>query len=201
MNKQEFLSELAKSLTGLPKDDIEERIEFYSEMIDDRIEEGKTEENAVAEIGTVEEVVDQILADTSLVKILTKKMKPERKTKTWEIILLVLGFPLWFPLVVTALVLLLVAYILIWVIVIVCYSVELAFLASAAGGIIGFFAYLFMGGSVIPYLAVGLLGAGFGILFYYVCVLATKGTLKFSKTIFLKIKKAVIKGGNKNEQI
>ena len=33
MNKQEFLAQLRKELTGLPKDDIDERLTFYSEMI------------------------------------------------------------------------------------------------------------------------------------------------------------------------
>ena len=48
MNKQEFLDELRKGLCGLPSEDIEERINFYSEMIDDRMEEGLTEEESVA---------------------------------------------------------------------------------------------------------------------------------------------------------
>ena len=34
MNKQEFLMKLRKALSGLPKDDIDERLTFYSEMID-----------------------------------------------------------------------------------------------------------------------------------------------------------------------
>ena len=38
MNKSEFLEELRKGLAGLPKDDVEERLTFYGEMIDDRIE-------------------------------------------------------------------------------------------------------------------------------------------------------------------
>jgi len=38
MDKKEFLSELEKRLQGLPKADIEERLEFYSESIDDRVE-------------------------------------------------------------------------------------------------------------------------------------------------------------------
>ncbi len=33
MNKQEFLTDLRKALSGLPQDDIEERIAFYGEMI------------------------------------------------------------------------------------------------------------------------------------------------------------------------
>lgn len=47
MNKQEFLVKLRKGLSGLPKEDIEERLTFYSEMIDDRMEEGLSEEEAV----------------------------------------------------------------------------------------------------------------------------------------------------------
>ena len=44
MNKQEFLAELRKGLSGLPQDDIEERLIFYDEMLEDRIEEGLSEE-------------------------------------------------------------------------------------------------------------------------------------------------------------
>ncbi|MBR5538496.1 MAG: hypothetical protein IKU61_01205 [Clostridia bacterium] len=47
MNKQEFLEELRKGLSGLPKEDVRERLNFYGEIIDDRIEEGLTEEEAV----------------------------------------------------------------------------------------------------------------------------------------------------------
>ena len=57
MNKQEFVERLRKGLSGLPQDDIEERLTFYSEMIDDRMEEGLSEEEAVGEIGSVDDAV------------------------------------------------------------------------------------------------------------------------------------------------
>ena len=44
MKKEEFLTELRSKLNGLSKKEIDERINFYSEMIDDRISEGKSEE-------------------------------------------------------------------------------------------------------------------------------------------------------------
>ena len=44
MRKQEFIAVLRKKLSALPRRDAEERIAFYSEMIDDRIEEGLLEE-------------------------------------------------------------------------------------------------------------------------------------------------------------
>ena len=57
MNKQEFLAGLQKGLSGLPQEDVEERLTFYGEMLDDRMEEGLSEEEAVAAAGSVEEIV------------------------------------------------------------------------------------------------------------------------------------------------
>ena len=79
MNKQEFLMKLRKALSGLPKDDIDERLTFYSEMIDDRMEDGIPEETAVCEIGTVDEIVAQIIADISLTKLVKEKISPKIK--------------------------------------------------------------------------------------------------------------------------
>ena len=42
MTKKEFLSSLRSKLQGLPPSDIDERIGFYCEMIDDRMDEGKS---------------------------------------------------------------------------------------------------------------------------------------------------------------
>ena len=95
MNKQEFLSELRSVLSGLPQDDIEERIAFYGEMIDDRMEEGLTEEEAVAEAGNINEIKTQIVADIPLQKLVKEKVKPKRALRGWEIVLIVLGFPVW----------------------------------------------------------------------------------------------------------
>ena len=44
MTKLDFIFQLQKKLTGLPQEDIDERMLFYSEMIDDRMDEGLTEE-------------------------------------------------------------------------------------------------------------------------------------------------------------
>ena len=101
MNKTEFLEELRKKLSGLPKQDIEERLSFYSEMIDDRMEEGLAEENAVAEIGSPDSIASQITSETPLSKIVKENIKTRDKRKPWEIILLILGFPVWFPLLIS----------------------------------------------------------------------------------------------------
>ena len=50
MTKQEFLSGLKAKLSGLPQEDVEERLGFYAEMIEDYTEEGLSEEEAVEKI-------------------------------------------------------------------------------------------------------------------------------------------------------
>lgn len=74
MLKQVFLEKLGKALSGLPQEDIEERLAFYSEMVDDRMEEGYLEEEAVDAIGPVEEIAAHIVADVPLTKIVKEKV-------------------------------------------------------------------------------------------------------------------------------
>lgn len=198
MYKNEFLTELRNRLQGLPQDDLDNRINFYEEMINDRMDEGKSEEEAVAEIGSVDEVVTQIASETPLLKLVKEKAKPKRTLKVWEIILIILGFPLWFPLLITAFVLCLVAYILIWTLVIVVYSVELSFIVTSIAGLVAFFVYLFAGQFNLIPLAAAIMCAGGAVLLYFGCTEVTKLTIKLSKNIVLKIKTAFIrKGKNK----
>lgn len=98
MNKQEFIAQLRKGLYGLPQDDIEERLTFYSEMIEDRIEEGLSEEEAVSGVGSVDEIVAQVVWDIPFAKIAKERIKSNRRLKAWEIVLLVLGSPIWLSL-------------------------------------------------------------------------------------------------------
>ena len=102
MNKNEFLNLLQKRLNGLPQTDIERSLEFYGEMIEDRIEEGMTEQQAVEEIGSVDEAVTQILSDTPLQRLLKEKARPSHKLRAWEIVLLALGSPIWASLLLAA---------------------------------------------------------------------------------------------------
>ena len=77
MNKEQFLNELKKGLSGIPKEDLDERVNFYSEMIDDRIEEGMSEEEAVSAIGDVKTIVSQIMAETPITTIVKERVNKE----------------------------------------------------------------------------------------------------------------------------
>ena len=195
MNKQEFISELEKALAGLPKDDVLERLSFYGELIDDRVEDGLSEEEAVAEAGPVDELAKQILADIPLQKLVRERIKPQRRMGAWEIVLLVLGFPLWFPLLVVALVLVLCAYVVIWALIVCLWAVFVSFIAGAvcgvAGGVIDFFRGYRREGVMI--IGAGLLLAGLSVFMFFACRAATKGAAKLTKKIALGIKSLFVR--------
>ncbi|HBB19073.1 MAG TPA: hypothetical protein DCZ62_01395, partial [Ruminococcus sp.] len=83
MNREKFISELREKLYGLSQSDIDERVEFYSEMINDRMEDGLSEEEAVAEIGSVDGIVEQIMGEIPITALVREKVKPKRKLKAW----------------------------------------------------------------------------------------------------------------------
>ncbi len=190
MNKETFLLELKEGLAGLPSKDVTERLEFYGEMIDDRREEGLTEEAAVAEIGPVDEIVRQIVADTPFTKLVREKVSSEKRLSGGAAALIVLGFPLWLPLLAAAFVIVLAFYIVMWALILSLWAVELAFVAASAAALAVSVA-CFVQGFPLPGLAmIGacLALAGLSILFFFACTGLSKGILKLTKKAAVGIK-------------
>ena len=195
MTKKEFLDELKKGLLGLPEEDMTRSIEFYSEMIDDRIEEGKTEEEAVADIGTVKDAVSQILAEIPITKLIKEKVKKKREMDALEIVLLVLGSPIWLSLLIVAFAVVLSVYVVIWSVIVSLW----AFFASLAGVAVGgiFAGVIFVCNSNllvgIAMFGASLVLAGLSIFSFFGCKAATKGILILTKKMALGIKNCFVK--------
>ena len=81
MYKQVFLDKLRRGLSGLPQEDIEEHLIFYGEMLDDSIEEGLSEEEAVSELGDIDEIIKQALSDVPLAEIAEERVKSKHGWK------------------------------------------------------------------------------------------------------------------------
>ena len=60
MNKEEFLLTMQNALSGMPRADLEKTLQYYREMIEDRVEEGMTEAEAVADVGDPIELAEAI---------------------------------------------------------------------------------------------------------------------------------------------
>ncbi len=190
MNKQEFLAELRKGLSGLPQDDIEGCLTFYSEMLEDKMEEGFSEEEAVAEAGSVNEIVEQTVADTSLAKIAKERIKPKRRLKVWEIVLLALGSPIWLSLGIAAVSVILALYISLWAVIVSLWAVFGSLAVCAAAGVPMCVVFAARG-SVAPglvMLAAGIVCAALSIFMFYGCKEAARGILILTKKITILIK-------------
>ncbi|WP_297523117.1 DUF1700 domain-containing protein [uncultured Clostridium sp.] len=91
MSKVEFINDLRRLLATI---DIAERnkfIAYYEEMIEDYKECGDTEEEVIRKIGSPKNIADNILKEQGTIDIKI----PRFKSSPLNIILLILGFPLW----------------------------------------------------------------------------------------------------------
>ena len=201
MNKQEFLDKLREGLSGLPQDDIEERLSFYAEMIDDPIEDGLSESEAVEKIGDIDEIVSQIVSETPLSKLVKKRIKPKRTIRWWEIVLLILGSPIWLSLVIAAITVILSLYIVLWSLIVSVWAIFASLVACAIGGIVVGITTICRGGVFggIAVIGASMVCAGLSVFMLYGCCAATKGIIILTKKIALGIKKCFIKKENYNE--
>lgn len=200
MTKQEFIEKLCNGLSGLPCSDVEERIIFYSEMIDDRMEEGFSEEDAVAAIGDVDAIIAEIVAEYPLIKLVRERIKPKRSLAAWEIVLLSVGSPVWVSLVIAAIASFLAIYVSVWAIVVSFWAVFGAFVGSVLGGALGAAVLIYSGNvvSAIGLLAVACVLAGVAIYSFYGCKYLTRTCILLSKKMAIGVKKLFVYKGEKS---
>lgn len=195
MTKFDFLMSLSERLLYLPKDEALERLNFYNEMIEDRMEEGLSEEEAVAAVGAVDDVTSQILSETSSQNDAKTERICKHRFKWWEILLLALGSPVWLSLLISAFSVALSLYISLWAVLISLWAVfgsliGCAFCGIAAGSGFACCGYVTSGFAMI---GAGIVCAGLSIFMFYGCKAATKGTLLLAKVCAKVINKCFVK--------
>jgi len=185
MSKQEFLIRLREGLSGLPQDDVAERLAFYAEMIDDRVEDGVTEKAAVGEIGPVDEIVAQIIGETPIAALVRERVRAGRHLQAWELVLLVLGSPLWLSLLAAACVVLISACLVLWAVVLSLWAADGALIASTLYGMAAGILHMLRGDG-LPGLAVigaSLALAGLSIFLFFGCRAAAGGAMDLTRKI------------------
>lgn len=194
MNKQQFLSALRRGLSQLPPEEIEKQAAYYSELIDDMIEDGMMEYEAVARLGSVEDIYQDILQNMPLPLLVRTGTKPRGGWTALSIVLIILGFPIWFSLAVAVLAVILSVYIVIWAVVIVAFAVVLSIAVCTLAAIVVFIRLLF-GSAALAVLALGcafvLAGLGivawiFAFAFAKLVVRATSAIGRGVKRIFIR---------------
>lgn len=126
MNKKEFLKELKGALSTLPRRERKERISFYSEIIDDKIEEGTPEKEAIKEVGSVSEIAAKSITEAK--NSISEIPSSRRSFTTQEKVVMIVGAPLWIPLAIAALAIIFSLYLIAYALLLTLWAVELPFL-------------------------------------------------------------------------
>ena len=197
MKKNEFLWGLAEGLRGLPPEDLERWVDYYREMIDDRMDDGLSEEEAVADLGSLEEIRDQILTETPLPRLVKESVRPKRKLRAWEIVLLVLGSPVWLPLLAAAVIVAASVYLSVWAVLLSLYAADLAVAVTGLAGGVALVQMLMAGRTAegILFLGAGLVCIGLAILLFFGFNQLTKGLVWVTKRALLALKNSFVRKG------
>ncbi|MBS7007477.1 DUF1700 domain-containing protein [Anaerostipes sp.] len=189
MSKGEFLESLKRLLKSLGKSEREKSLSYYSEMIDDYMEDGYTEEDAVEQVGNPGLIAQEILEEQGD----KAGSRMSRGMKGLIGVLLILGFPLWGSLALAGICLLLAAVLLVLSAYIVIWCIPVCTGAFSAAGLV--LSVVSMGGAAVivfqnPAAGVLQLGVGmalagifvlFGLLTWILAKIFTGVTIRFSR--------------------
>ena len=202
MSRDAFIGELRHRMAGLPQETVERTVEYYGELIADSVEDGLTEEEAVARLGSLDEIVASVVKDTPLAQIVQTRVREGKKKgiSGWVILLLVLGAPVWLPLLIAVLAVLFALFIALWAVVIALWAVVAAViltgLAAMVAGVVELCRLHLPQGLVL--LGGGLVCLGLCALLYLLMKLITVGTVKLCKWLWVGVKSLFV--GKKSKE-
>ena len=174
MNKIEFLDALRRALGKLPSYEVEQSIAFYSEMIDDRVEDGMAEADAVAVLGPVEAIAAQIIAETPAIP--KAIAKANTGSRTLNIVLLAALSPLWVSLALVFACAVLAIYLAIWGVIVSLWAVVAILVLAAPLGLAALVYLLATGYPLAGFWTLGicLACAGLGLFAWFGVLAASK---------------------------
>lgn len=183
MNRKTFIRRLSRALRALPQKERETSIAYYEEMIDDRMEAGMSEEEAVEALGPVGEVAEMILEN------LPHDVQTAR-IGTLEVVLLALGSPIWLSLLIVAAALAFSAAVTIAALIVTLYAVLVGLALSAPLCLISA-AWQLLEGSLSQALmgfGKGCLCGGLFLMFLPLCKRASAGLIWLCRQAWQRLK-------------
>jgi uncharacterized membrane protein len=189
MTKERFLNSLAKKLSRLPKREIEECLAFYGEMIDDRIEEGLSEEDAVSAVGDIKKIAAEKLGEEISENLAERAKGEKRKIEGGKLALIIAGSPLWISLAAAAFAVVISLYASVWSVIASLWAVFAALAVCAPAGLILGVVFFFIkkGFQGAISISCALVSFALAIFSFKACLWLTKKCAILSKAIFIRI--------------
>ncbi len=171
MNKSKFLKKLYRKLYFFSKGERQSIVDYYSEIIDDLIENGKSEESAVYELESPE-----VIASNYRKQRKTEWIDSGKKIPTWFWVTLIAGAPIWIGLI---------AAIIGIVVGISCALIGVSVGFTVGGLVAAVYGVI----TIFTDFAFGLSTFGTGIFLFALGLLITLGIIWLLKKIIVKIKR------------
>lgn len=181
MNKWEYLDRLTELLACLPPDHRIESVSFYAEMIDDRMEDGMTEEEAVAALDPPGVAAEAILDELPAVPRVVAKTRRKSRALLWTAV--IVGSPIWLSLAAAFLVTAVAIYACIWLLAACIWLLAIGLVLGAPIGVF-LFAVGIMVGNVpfsVAELGAGLFSGAIGVLCLRGAYVASKQLARLSR--------------------
>ena len=182
MTKQELLSELERALGKLPHAEVERALAFYDEAISDRVEDGLSEAEAVADLGSIDEIAAQIAAETP--PIPRAIARANTGSRTLNILLLAVFSPIWIPVALALATAALAVYVAIWAVIAALWAVDAVLVLMPFAGLAALASTL-GGGMPLPGVFVfglSLVSSGFGLVASFAVFWASKLLFRATRT-------------------
>lgn len=192
MTKSEFIDELSYRLRTFPPDEAQKTVSFYSEAIDDRVEDGMSEEEAIRELGSLDEIVAEAanaLPLATLVKGRVEDSKNRASNKGLWVTLAAVGSPVWLALAIAALAVGISVVAVLYSLVISVAAVCLSLIVSGAACVASAFTLPY--NALAPRLILagaGLAASGLGILLIPAVAVAHRGAARLVRLCVRKLK-------------
>ena len=192
MNKSEFLRILRSRLDLLPPEERERNIGYYEELFSDMLEEGMSEEEVSAHLGDPEQIAREILAEQPLPKLVKSRVRPSGGWTALSVTLIILGSPVWLPLLIALAAVLLSCFVVIWALILSVLAVAVAVGAAAVALVLAaIFGYLKISGFLL--LGLALICGGLCLLTGLLLAALCRGAVRASKWLCREVKKLFIK--------
>lgn len=193
MSKIEFLKELEANLRKMNDSEKNKFITYYDEIISDYIENGMTEEEAVNKIGSPAKIAVELLEDYDSVRL----RLPITQNKATNMVLTIIGFPLWGSVLLSVILLILSGYIILWCAPIATGAGSVGFFIAALVGVVGAPFVMTQNISIgVMQLGAGIASIGISVLLGYITIVLSKNfviiTKKYNAKLVKLYKKKVV---------
>lgn len=190
MIRADFFKILKKSLESISKEERDKFITYYEEIIEDYKENGLTEEEALTTIGNPQNIANDILNEQGAMAVKI----PSSNSNILNILLLILGFPLWGSLLLAGALIIISAYIVIWCIPLITGVSSIAFFFASLVSIIGtpfmMFDILEVG---IVQLGARIASIGISVLLAFLTIFLSKRFMHITKNFTFRLYKILNK--------